>query len=279
MEERKISLALAFLRERPKSAASTLEQHDVRDVVEFLESIPVSYGSTVLECMIPHFAARICKTISPTVATSMLATLEPNQVANILRYSDKQKRQDVLQALPAKSKRTCKLLLSFSQNSIGAWISPSPDTIPLDYDVEQVLEYLKKLPAKSDSAYLYVLDRENLLVGRIHYTDILKSPPSKKIETLLEPNCPSLHGRTQVNHAAEDALWESADALPVVNQKGHFVGIMRHLDLRKALAFLSAKNATQSADPILDNNIVAYGGALLACFHAMGDMVETDTRA
>lgn len=279
MSEEKISLALTFLQSYPELAASILEKHEISDVAAFMAEIPPSYATPVLQYMLPQHTARLCNLLERATALVILSRLEVGQVAAIFRYYEKQHRNELLEELPTKTKLGCALLLKYSRDLVGAWITPHIATIPYDYLVEEALNYIQSTPDLIHTDNVFTVNRDRRLEGRIRLTDLLRASPKQSVISLARQKCHTLTARMQIRHAADDKEWKIQDVIPVLNRNQKFIGVLRHVDLRNSLDALETKIARQEDQNSLSNMVQVYGDSLLALFDSLKEMVASDTRS
>jgi len=278
MDEEKVSLVLAFLRVHPESAAQILERHDVDAVTRFLHETPVAFSAPVVARMSPYFSSRICKRLDPAFVVGILASLETSLIAAILRYLDKKMREQILQELSVGTRTSCNLLLRFAQNTVGAWMTQNVAIIPDDCLVSDALNTISSSADTMHTSYLFAIDRERKLCGRIHYTALLRALPAQSVKTLIDSECLALSGRMSLSQAVRHTDWDRYDVLPVLSRSGKFIGALRHVDLRKGLEQHAVRVEREPGRDPLTGILESYGTSLLALFQILGDTVETDTR-
>ncbi len=135
-------LALAFLQSQPGPAARILEQQPLESVAAFLKEVPPKRAAPVLAKMLPQYTARLLEEVGPEISAGFLLEMELNLVAAILRYSDQDDRRQMLGLLPEKASIGCRLLLHYSQESVGAWMMTQISILPGDCTVEEALAML-----------------------------------------------------------------------------------------------------------------------------------------
>ncbi len=275
MSQRNVSLALAFLKARPQAAATVLEQYDTQKVADFLTGIPSSHATPVLQYMLPTFTARVCALLDAEQTAGLLMELDVNLIAAILRCLDRKQQPIILEEFPTKIRMVCNLLLSYPDDAVGAWMTPHVVTITDDSLVGDALQAIRAADNGVHTDHIFIVDRELALKGRIHISSLLRAAPETAINILVTNPPPVLSGRTLLARAAQHDDWKSHDAMPVVNRKRQFVGALRHMELRKALAGTDDDVKRQPAEDIFSGFCETYGQTLLALFHTAGDLLSS----
>lgn len=279
MSEDKISLALAFLKARPESAAATLEQHDIEDVAHFLTDIPHSYAAAVIQHLLPHYAARVCKLLSQDSVKGIFSSLGIGHIAAILRYYNKSRRTEFLNELPLQTQLGCSMLLNYSQDLAGAWLTPQIAAIPQDYTAKEALHYLKSTPDLVHTDFIFTLTRDRELKGRIRLVDVLKAKQDTPVKMLAQPRGHTLSARSRLTMVANHEDWKKFHEIPVLNRNQKFVGVLRHIELRKGLDALAPELEAQSPVSPLTRVGKVYVDVFLALFVSMKHIAKTDTHS
>ena len=66
--------------------------------------------------------------------------------------------------------------------------------------------------------------------------------------------------------------------MPVVNRNQHFVGVIRHVDLRVASDRLSQSMQKKSDDSAVTNLVEAYSSTYLALFNSVEEIIKDQNR-
>ena len=275
MSNKKIDLALAFLESQPAVVAGVLEQQPMEEVARFFNNVPHTYAAPVLERMLPQYTAKLCLLLESTLCAGFLSQMEISLATAILRHSNQEMRKKILSLLPEKTKIACKLLLSYSEDSVGAWMVAHVVTLPNDCTVGDALKRLAIEEAAVDSDAMYVVDRERYLQGLISTTILLRANPELSITSVMQKKPAILQGRASLFSIKNHDGWTSYDTLPVVNRSKQLVGMLRHVGLRKGLDQIATTiDVSRGSDPIT-NIFEVYGGSLLTLFNTIGEMTNT----
>jgi Mg/Co/Ni transporter MgtE len=280
MSQGKISLALAFIKTHPLDVARALEQHDLENVVEFIANIPPAYASPVISGMLSHKAASICKQIDAVKAASILMHLNSGQVVAILRHVDKDVRGAIIQELPAKVEVRCALLLNYSTEMVGAWMTPHILTVPFECTVAEAMPYIKNGDAHVYANYVFAVEADGTLKGRIELSKLLGAGPNTYLSALTEECRVTMWSRSLMHALSQNNDWNDEDAFPVLNSRSELIGVLRHVDLRKYLSESSARLIdSNSPDVPLAGFFKIYGHCLKTLFGSMKHCIGADFRS
>ncbi|NWF35928.1 CBS domain-containing protein [Mariprofundus sp. KV] len=276
MTAKKADLALAFLQSHPHSAAALLEQQPMQEVALFLADVPPGYAAPVLEKMLPQYTAKLCTHLEAELAAGFLSRMEISMAAAVLRHLTPLLRETLLGLLSEKNSLSCKLLLDYSDDQVGAWMLVETATLPAECTVTTALTRIADNQANAD--VIYVVDRSGHIQGVVTLTQLLRSSTETSVTAVMRPTPEPISGRTNLIAAGDHQGWLMADTLPVINRHQQLVGCIRHVDLRKGMEQLDTHiDVPQGADP-LSSMLEIYGGSLLALFGAAGDLIGMESR-
>jgi len=274
MAKQQLNLALSFLQSHPASAAATLEQHPIEDVARFLEEVPATISVLVVQNLLPHFASRICKLLPTTVVAGIFNELGIGQAAAILRHYSRESRVEILDELPTKIQLGCTLLLDYSADMVGAWITPQVATIPYDYSVIQAFNHVNETTEIVQSDSLFVISRERNFKGRLKLIDLIRAPDNMPISDLTTNNGELLKARVRLTEVELHKDWKRFHEIPVVNRNQKFIGVLCHTELRKGLDQLKPDDNTLIRTDTNETISVVYGEAMLAIAESMTEILK-----
>ena len=280
MSENKLSLALSFISAEPEAAAKILEQSTVNEVAQFMESLPHDYQYQVLEHLLPGYSARLCVQMGDAQAAAILSGLNATAIAKILRLIPKTQAESILAMLPKKRRESSKLLLKYSIRFVGAWMQPYTHVVASEMSVADVLHYLQDELEGHVSEYIYVIDRNAKLEGRISYFKLLKSNRNIKVNDAMERQVPHVSVNMLLENAVELPQFRATDTLAVVDKNTRLHGLIRHADIRRALEHSNEQQTIQSSNTDLVTSLGGiYGKTLLVLLKNLLNVVEPDLKS
>ncbi|MCP5372581.1 MAG: magnesium transporter [Hyphomicrobiales bacterium] len=229
-----IDLALEFVRQRPRDAARVLEDQPPDMVVDFLTRIPMATAGGLLSAMAPRSAAAIVRHLDPETAAAVLRTLAPAVGASMLRHMAPDLRDPVLGRLPTKVAVVCRLLLRFSEDTVGAWMDPRAIAMPDDLTVAETLARIRR-DDEAASHRVHVLDRAMRLRGSVAMLDLVRADDDRPLVALMHRRRDTVWGRTALETAATHAVWEDEMELAVADSDARFIGVLTYAGLRRGL--------------------------------------------
>jgi magnesium transporter len=238
-------IARRYLSVHPEEAAALLEQRSLDEVAGVLETCSPDVAGGVLRRMRSALASDVLARLPGEHAGAVLCTLSHGDAARLLRGIAPEVRQELIGRLPREPRQALGALLRFPEGTAGALMDPRVASLPGDLTAEQAAARLRAEPAYG-AYYLYVVDREQRLVGVLNYRDLVRAEPSSELASCMRPAVQSIRadasGQALVGHPG----WRGFLALPVVDEQGVLLGALRYESVAPHEAAASAVGAGEA---------------------------------
>ncbi len=273
-----LSLIASFASLYPDEAARTLERHDPRASAEFFSKHFAAVPPDLISRLVPTYVSKMASHMKAARVGEILGSTDASFIAAVLRTLPVSQRNSILGYLPAPRRAACQLLLNFAEDSVGGWMNPNAVSLPIDSDIESARSLIKVADQEPDGDRLFVVSRDRLLAGYISHAELTRSKRKDSLRSLLHRDDRALLSRMTIAAAGQHPSWAEADIMPVVNRNQHFVGVIRHVDLRVASDRLSQSMQKKSDDSAVTNLVEAYGSTYLALFNSVEEIIKDQNR-
>ncbi len=185
----------------PDELALIFGQMDGEDAAEVVEHLDTETVAEVLDEM------------EPDVAADLLAELEPAEATAVLEQMDEAE--------------TVAPLLAYPEDTAGGIMNVAPPSLRRTMTVGEAFQFIKQNYHDAEEVfYLYVLDRNNRLIGVLNLRALILAEADQRIEEIMNPNVISVRVDTDQEEVAQ--LFSRYDllALPVVDAEDRLVGIV-----------------------------------------------------
>ena len=250
----KLGLAAEFVEDLPGSAARSLENLRAEDVSAFVDQIPDPLSSKALRHMLPHHAAQILRALPVESSVRYLAPLPISSIATILRHLPEPGRQEIVDGLPTNAARRVRRLLNYPRTVVGSWTNVDAVALPGECAIAEALRRVREAASDAPSE-VFVVDQDQRLIGKVWVGSLAAEAADKQLGEVLKPATHVLSATMSIQAAIGDAGWQESDVLPVVDRSELFMGTLRHLALRRALAGIVADQ------PVSEDGAAALGFA------------------
>jgi magnesium transporter len=226
-------LTLAFLTHAPQSAAQVLEAIEPEQASAFLDEVPARISAPVVADMSSWAAARCIERLAAHRAAALLHKLPFHDTAGLLRLIAPERRETILEALPARLSRRLHNALTYPAGSVGARIDPEIPAFPESASVADTFRYLSNAPVAS---HLFLHDEnDGRFTGAIPVTALMRSDGTRPLSDLPIRRVRPLSSRATLGSVAFLDDWDEFLMLPVVGRKHTLVGGLSRAGLRKGL--------------------------------------------
>ena len=207
------------------------------DVALLLESSPPKGRAVLWQLADPDQHGEILEELSEDVKDSLIRLMDAETVAAAIEGMDTDDLAYVLGSLPdsvyrevlssmdAQDRHRVELALSYPEDSAGSMMNTDFITLRPDVSVDVVLRYLRlkgELPEATDS--LYVIDRDDRLIGQVSLSTLLTCSPDALIQAIMEnepETLPATMPDSEIAQLFERHDWISA---PIVDDEHRLLG-------------------------------------------------------
>jgi magnesium transporter len=227
-----ILLAQNFAETHPADAARIIEGLLPEEASAYLDELPPRPAAELLQKMVSSNAAECISQLSPSRFAQVIAALPLDSAAALLRRLEPERQAELLLRAPSNVSTLLARLLRYPENSAGALMDPRALALPNDITVTEAMARVRRAPRHA-LYYNYVVNREQKLIGVMNLRELMLAPPKETLSAAMHREVtalPALAGSmTIVAHPG----WRDLHALPVVDDKGVFLGVLRYQTLRK----------------------------------------------
>ena len=220
-------LLTQFATDHPAEVARDLAAMSSQEAALVLGDLAPAVAAGLLHYLPSLSAAFALEQLCTEEAAAILIAVRPDIAAPILRTTPSKRRTAVVNHFPSRLQATISSLLIYAEDTAGALMDPEVLTALDQEPVSQVLERLQRHPEHA-LYYLYVIADNQRLVGVINMRELMAARPDVSLASACTRNVASIAAsatwQTVVGHPA----WGSVHALPVVDQAGRFVGVIRY---------------------------------------------------
>ncbi len=243
-------LADELVRLHPDRAAAVVEALPTAEALSLLRGEPPGGAAEILRRTPPHRSAELLQGLGAKRGAAVLGELDLDVAARMLRRADEPRRWELLAELEPSLARSLRALLAFPENTAGALMDPDVLALPEDLTAREALARVKE--AAENARYnLYVVDRDGVLVGALNLRELLLARPLVRLSALMVRDPIRLPAAADRASVVSHRGWKEVHSLPVVDERGCYLGAVRYRTLRdleeELLATAPADGSTSEA--------------------------------
>ena len=222
-----------FCSTHPEDAARILEACSLPEVLRIISQTSPQNVAGVLSHMNPAQASEIMGELHDDVLTRAIPKFSPAIAATLISRLSAEKRIDLLKRIPTHLTADIKLYLEFPPDSVGSLMDPRVLALPEDLMIDQAIVEIQNRGSK-EIHEIYVVDREQKLVGRIPLRDVLITQPNERLQAIMERDLLTIHPLEHRDQIIELCDQHKLITVPVVDLDGRILGVIRNRDIMKA---------------------------------------------
>ena len=245
-----------FAELNPKERLACFKQLDEEKAADLLEYLP------------PQLQVELLGEVDEEYASRLIAKMPHDEAADVLGDMEEDDTESYLDKLPHKFSSEVRELLTYNEESAGGIMNTLVLTVSTDMDVEGVLNTIRIKAEKDnmDLYYVYVVDKQNHLMGVVSLRKLLTSPVHQKVVDIMTRDIVKLHVDDLQDYIADEFMKYQFNALPVVDLYNRLKGIVTWDDAQDIVEeettdeiYTSSGIATEMVedeDDILSGNIL-----------------------
>lgn len=229
------------------------------DIGEMLDRLKPSQRKLVFESMELDQQAEVVNELSPRIARQVLDALPISQIAAILNRMPideaariisvfRRRQPAILSAMQPLHAAEVKQLLSYPPESAGRMMTEQFARLSPELTAQQAFTQLRKLNADVETlTNLYIVDKQNHLIGVVSLREVVMASPKRKLKTLMTTDVVSVTPETDREVVARLLSRYDFLAMPVVTPSGHMLGVITADDVIDVLASENAEDLLKFA--------------------------------
>jgi magnesium transporter len=226
-----VSAALTLLEsladEHPTEIARLLDRGSPEEVAPLLLRLEPETAGRFLSRMNPGCAARVVAQLERETAAQLLSVAGPSRAALILSHAPDPLRRSVLAEMKGREAEAVRRLLLHSARTAGSVMDAMVLSVASDASAGEALAHVKQHAANA-LFYVYVVDRDQRLVGVTTIRELLRAAPDRKLHDVMRERPETIPSRASMLAIAAHPGWRAYHAMPVVDPHGVLLGAIRY---------------------------------------------------
>jgi magnesium transporter len=259
-------LARHMMQTHPDEAAWALEPLEGSAVAAALAAADPAEAAAVLRRISRYALGNVLPQLEPRALAAIAEHLDLEVAAHTLRRLSAEARDAVCAELGTAQARSIRALLRHAEETAGALMDPDILALPSRLTVKEAIDRVREHP-EAVRYNVYVTSEENLLVGVLNLRELLLGRPQATLESIMNPATHRLLARADRRQIVQHPGWRDVHALPVVDERGVFLGAVRYRMLRRLEHELRGAGDPRSTTALALGDLFATGASgLLSSF-------------
>lgn len=226
-----------------KEALDDYHSADLADIFPELKSeerllcfknIDEEKAADMIEYLTPQLQVELLGDIDEETASRIISKLPHDSAADVLGDMKGTESETYLDKLPDKFSAEVRELLTYNEDTAGGIMTPVVMTVNIDMTVEEVLSSIRVQAQEENMElyYIYVVDKQNHLLGVISLRKLLTSPVNQRVEDIMITDIVRLHVDDYQDYIANIFMKYQYNAMPVVDLYNRLKGMITWDDVQ-----------------------------------------------
>ncbi|MCI1274244.1 MAG: magnesium transporter [Clostridiaceae bacterium] len=247
-------LADIFQELKPEERLQCFKLLDLEKAADLVEYLP------------PQMQVELLGDIDEEVASRIINKLPHDAAADVLGDMEEDESESYLDKLPHKFSEEVRELLTYNEDTAGGIMNPVVLTVNAGMSVQDVLNHIRTKAEEDNTElyYVYVVDKQNHLLGVLSLRKLLTSPVTMKVEDIMTSDIVKLHVDDYNDFIVDEFMKYQYNALPVVDLYNRLKGMITWDDVHDLFEEETTEEIYQSSgisteavdeDEILSGNL------------------------
>ncbi|MFO0893671.1 MAG: magnesium transporter [Phycisphaerales bacterium] len=210
-----------------------------QDVAELLIDLPEHDEGVIFRLLPRERAAQVFSYLPLERQEELITSLSSDQTRDLLNGMTPDDRVQLLDELPSevtrrllegldpRQLRETRTLLGYPPDTAGHFMTPEFVTLRPEMSVAEAMEHLRRSPKTIETLnVLYVMDSAGALIRDLRLATLVRARPETLVGDLEDRATVSIPARTDREEVVRAFEKYDRTALPVVDDRGHMVGII-----------------------------------------------------
>jgi sporulation protein YlmC with PRC-barrel domain len=190
----------------------------------------------VFEELDPEHQLEFVRSRSDAEAARLLATMAPDDAADMLTELDQERRLPVLQNLPSAQQRKVRALLSYNSETAGGLMSPDFLCLGETTPVTEVLAAIRSSQAPPEAlAVVFSCDEVGRVTGTASVVTLVRAPSTATLGSVVRRDPPHVHADWDIHAIVRKMSDFNLTVAPVMDDDHLMIGVITVDDVLEQL--------------------------------------------
>ncbi|HIE44451.1 MAG TPA: magnesium transporter [Candidatus Omnitrophica bacterium] len=225
-----------LIKERPEDIAEVFPRLEPEQQLELFSLIEDKDAGTVLYELDEGIREKLINQLPEERVVQIIKLMPPDEATDLLEELPEEEIFRILKVLPEEEAKELEILLTYPADTAGGIMTTDVIKVNEENTIEETIDYLRENADVESVVYIYVVDRQNKLLGTVDLRKLVITNPQMKIKGIIEEDIVSVTAYTPQEEVASLAAKYDLMAIPVVNQRGRLLGRVTIDDIMDVMA-------------------------------------------
>jgi CBS domain-containing protein len=222
----------------PAQIADLVEQASHEEGEEIIEAVGQDreLEADVFEELDPEHQLEFVRSRSDDESARLLATMAPDDAADLIMELDQERRLPVLQKLPQPTQRKVRALLNYNPETAGGLMIPDFVSLPDSTPVRDVLEAIRTSKAPPEAlGVVFARGDDGRVSGSASVVRLVQAPADATLGSVVRPNPAHVHPDWDLHAVTRKMTDFNLTVAPVMDEQHRMVGVITVDDVLEML--------------------------------------------
>jgi magnesium transporter len=211
----------------PVEAMELLRSMNLPNKLSIMSILDSDTSARIFEEFEPDEQQEIIKGIDKARKAELLDELRPDDRVDFLQELPKGLKEQLLSIMKMKEATETRELLTYPKETAGGLMTTQFVRVMKELTVKQVIDKIKKYAEDFETtSNIYVVDKDDVLVGMVNLKDLVLSSMRKKVKNIMQTEPISVPVYIDQEKVAREVAKYDIGSVPVVDEKGKLKGVI-----------------------------------------------------
>ena len=211
----------------PSELAEVINELSAREAAAVIHSLDDETAADALEHLEPVKQRAIIEDIGRERAADIIEEMDSDDAADLLGELPEDQQSELLAEMNQSTAGELRELVKYEDDTAGGLMTTDYVWIYPHRTAEETIHKIREIAPESEFIYyLYVLDKDERLLGALSLRALLLAPPDHSIERIMKGELVTVPPDTKARDVAATIARYDLLAVPVVDAEGNMLGIV-----------------------------------------------------
>ena len=229
-EPEKVNLSITqskLARLHPSELAEIISDLSAREAAAVVSQLDDETAADAFEHLDADKQRSLIEDIGTERAADIIEEMDADDAADLLSELDEEQQHELLSEMNEYTASELRALVKYAEDSAGGLMTTDYTWIYPHRTAEATIRKIREIAPTSEFIYyLYVVDKQDTLLGVLTLRALLLADPQDSIDAVMESDLVTIHPDMSSEDVAATIARYDLLAVPVVDQSGKMLGIV-----------------------------------------------------
>ncbi|HET9029652.1 MAG TPA: CBS domain-containing protein [Candidatus Aquilonibacter sp.] len=211
----------------PSELADIIEDLSAREAAAVVRQLDDETAADAFEHLEPETQRTLIEDIGTERAADIIEEMDADDAADLLAELDEEQQQQLLAEMNEYTASELRELVKYDEDTAGGLMTTDYTWIYPHRTAEATIRKIREIAPTSEFIYyLYVVDKQDALLGALSLRTLLLADPEDAIDAIMDTDLVTLRPDTEAEEVAATIARYDLLAIPIVDDAGKMLGIV-----------------------------------------------------